>query len=156
MTSPSNTLGRCYVCNSDVQPRFFSFYNRIQQVSPDGQTITCLYAEETIRLCGKSCWEVIEKPMLASFNPVYQAFKMTATCSLCQKPVDRTHRHHAINIAEMEDISKPWLASHRTLDEREIAVFCPSCLAPNQGAALGMEVIEEDDLPAESGISRAL
>lgn len=154
--SPPNTLGQCYVCNSDVQPRFFSFYNRTQRVSPDGATITCLYAEEAFRFCGKSCWEVLEKPIVAEFNPVYQSFRVTATCSICQKPVDRTQRHYVIDIAEMEDISEPWLASHRTLDEREIAVFCPSCVAPHQGAALGMEVIEEDDLPAAYEMARQL
>jgi hypothetical protein len=148
--SLSNTLGRCYVCNSDVQPRFFSFYDSTQQVSPDGKTITCLYAKETFRFCGESCWEVLEKPIVAGFNPVYQLFTITARCSICQKAVDRTQRHYVINIAEMEDISKPWLASHRTLDEREIAVFCPSCVAPHQGGALGTEAIEEDDLPVES------
>jgi hypothetical protein len=89
MMDSSDTLGRCYVCNCDIQPHFFSFSDRTQQVAVDGKTITSLYAEETFRFCGKSCWDVIEQPIVASFNPIYQVFRITATCSKCRKPVDR-------------------------------------------------------------------
>ncbi|MGF6997252.1 hypothetical protein [Paraburkholderia sp. GAS32] len=68
---------------------------------------------------------------------------------------DRAQRRYALHISEMEDISQPWLASHRTLDSREIAAFCPSCIAPWQKAALGTELIEEDNLPVESRMVEA-
>ncbi|MGY6255528.1 hypothetical protein ACXIVK_18865 [Paraburkholderia caledonica] len=88
----------------------------------------------------------MEEQITQGLHPLYQPLHLVATCSDCRKPVDRTQPHYTLNIGELEDVSQPWLASMRILDEKEIAVFCPQCRVPDGDLAAELGLLEEEDL----------
>jgi hypothetical protein len=130
-------LGHCQVCGQKLGSRIHSFYSRTQKVvvERETKTISVLYELQEKAFCGHECWQAIESAIVEGLHPLYQPLQMFATCSECRKPVDRTERHYTLNIGELEDISRPCLASMRILDEREIVVFCPACRAPAEDLA---------------------
>ena len=143
-------LGHCQVCGEKLGSRIHSFYSRTQKVAIEGETktITVLYELQEMAFCGHECWEAIESAIVEGLHPLYQPLQMVATCCECRKPVDRTVPHYTLNIGQMEDISRPWLASMRILDEREIAVFCPECRRPDEDLAAA--VMLDADLGTDS------
>ncbi|WP_153135342.1 hypothetical protein [Paraburkholderia agricolaris] len=139
-------LGHCRVCEEKLGSPTREFYSRTQKVSFDGETktITVLYELQEMTFCGKDCWEAMEESITAGLHPLYQPLHLVATCCDCRKPVDRTQPHYTLYIGELEDVSQPWLASMRILDEKEIAVFCPECRVPEGDLAAGLGLLEHD------------
>jgi hypothetical protein len=137
-------FGQCHVCGENLGSRIHGFTSQTQKVSLDGKTITVLHALQEMSFCGQQCWEAIEEHITEGLHPLYQRLHLVATCSECRKPVDRTQPHYTLNISEMEDISQPWLASMRVLDDKEIAVFCPQCRVPEGDLAAGLGLLEHE------------
>lgn len=123
----------CGVCRCNLKPRYFGLSKRSQKVSQSvGEPITVLTDEMLADFCDNLCWKEAEAAIVSTLKVAYQAFSMTASCSLCRRPVDRSAPHVTLNIGEYEDASQPWLISARILDEREIAVYCPTCAEPSR------------------------
>ncbi|MGF6596287.1 DNA-directed RNA polymerase subunit N (RpoN/RPB10)/endogenous inhibitor of DNA gyrase (YacG/DUF329 family) [Paraburkholderia sp. GAS448] len=148
---------KCYACGESLSSTYHAFYSRTQKVAKvDGQiTISVLYELQELQFCSQQCWQKLEPRIVKGLNPVYQPFHMVATCSQCQSPVERTLPHYALYIGELEDVSKPWLASVRVVKDREIAVLCPDCQPPADEGEMAREMrLEEepakDDVVAES------
>jgi hypothetical protein len=144
-------LGRCHVCEEKLGSHIHDFYSRTQKVSCDGETktITVLYELQEMTFCGQECWEAMEEQITEGLHPLYQPLHLVATCCDCRKPVDRTQPHYTLYIGEMEDVSQPWLASMRILDEKEIAVFCPECRVPEEDLAAELGLLEPEDASVE-------
>ncbi|WP_296658532.1 hypothetical protein [Paraburkholderia sp.] len=144
--------GRCQVCEEQLGSRTHEFYSRTQKVVFEGKlkTVTVLYELQEMSFCGQECWEAMEKPIMDGLHPLYQQLHPVAKCCECQAPVDRTQPHYALYVGELEDVSQPWLASMRILDEREVAVFCAECRVPDGdlAAALGLLTEENDSVAA--------
>jgi hypothetical protein len=140
-------LGHCHVCGEKLGSRIHGFYSRTQKVSFDGETktITVLYELQEMSFCGQECWEAMEEQITEGLHPLYQPLHLVATCCECRRPVDRTQPHYTLYIGELEDVSQPWLASMRILDEKEIAVFCPECRVPQGDLAAGLGLLEQED-----------
>jgi hypothetical protein len=140
-------LGCCHVCGEKLGFRIHIFYSRTQKVSLDGETktITVLHELQEMAFCGQECWEAMEEQITAGLHPLYQSLHLVATCCDCRKPVDRTQPHYTLYIGELEDVSQPWLASMRILDEKEIAVFCPECRVPEGDLAAALGLLEQED-----------
>jgi len=124
----------CEVCGCNLKHQYFSLSKRSQTVSQsvEGMVITVLTDEMLADFCDNICWNEAEASIVSTLQVAYQALSMTARCSLCRRPVDRSAPHVTVNVAEYEDASQPWLISARILDEREIAVYCPTCAEPGQ------------------------
>jgi DNA-directed RNA polymerase subunit N (RpoN/RPB10)/endogenous inhibitor of DNA gyrase (YacG/DUF329 family) len=139
---------KCYVCGESLNSTYHAFYSRTQKVGKvDGQTtISVLYELEELQFCGQQCWQALEPRIIEGLNPVYQPFHMVATCSQCQNPVDRTQPHYTLYVGELENVSKPWLASVRVVEDWEIAVLCPDCQQPADEGAMGREMGLEEEL----------
>ncbi|MFM0378485.1 hypothetical protein PQQ72_15875 [Paraburkholderia strydomiana] len=140
-------LSPCQVCGEKLGSRIHSFYSRTQKVSIEGdtKTITVLHELQEMAFCGQECWDAMEESITAGFHPLYQPLHFVATCSECQKLVDRTQPHYTLYTGEFEDVSQPWLASMRILDEKEIAVFCPECRVPEGALAAALGLVEQED-----------
>lgn len=125
-------LGHCQVCEVKLGSRMHNFYSRTEKVNFDGESevITVLHGLHQMSFCSKGCWEAIEEAITEGLHPLYQPLRAVATCCECRKPVDRNQAHYTPYIGEMEDVSQPWLASIRIVDEKEIAVFCPGWRIP--------------------------
>lgn len=150
-------IGRCQVCEEPLRSCTHEFYSRTQKVLFDGETktVTVLYELQEMSFCGQECWEAMEEPITEGLHPLYQPLHSVATCSECQSPVDRTQPHDALFIGELEDVSQPWLASMRILDEKEIAVFCSECREPDGDLTAALEAEEENDSVATVEPERA-
>jgi DNA-directed RNA polymerase subunit N (RpoN/RPB10) len=149
--------GHCHVCGEKLGTRIHDFHSRTQKVSFDGETktITVLYELQEMSFCGQECWEAIGEHITEGLHPLYQPLHLVARCSECRKPVDRTQPHYTLNISKLEDISQPWLASMRVLDEKELAVFCPECRVPDWDLSAGLGLLEhEGDSVAVAGPER--
>jgi len=140
-------FGHCNVCGEELGSRNHNFYSRTQKVSLDGETktITVLHELQEMTFCGQECWEAMEEQITAGLHPLYQPLHLVATCSECQESVDRGEPHYTLNIGELEDISQPWLASMRIIEEKEIAVFCPECRVPEGDLAAALGLLEQED-----------
>jgi hypothetical protein len=140
-------FGQCHVCGENLGSHIHGFSRQTQKVSLEGetQTITVLHALQEMSFCGQEGWEAIEEHITEGLHPLYQPLHLVATCSECRKPVDRTQPHYTLNINKLEDISQPWLASMRVLDEKEIAVFCPECRLPDGDLSAGLGLPEQED-----------
>ena len=114
-------LGHCQVCGAKLGSHIHSFYSRTQKASVDGdvKTITVLHELQEMAFCGQECWEAMEEQITQGLHPLYQPLNLFGTCSDCRKPVDRAEPHYTLYIGELDDVSQPWLASMRILDERE-------------------------------------
>ena len=140
-------FGKCHVCGENLGQRIYGFSCYTQKVSLDGetQTVIILRGVQEMSFCGQDCWEAMEEQITEGLHPLYQPLHMVATCSECRKPVDRTRPHYTLNVCEVEDISQPWLASMRVLDEKEIAVFCPECRVPDGDWAAASGLLEHEN-----------
>lgn len=140
-------LGHCNVCGEKLKSRGYYFYSRIQKVSLEGETkvIAVLHERQEMTFCGQECWEAMEKQITEGLYPLYQPLNLVATCCECRRPTERTQPHYTLYIGELEDVSQPWLASMRILDEKEIAVFCPDCLVPEGDFAATLGLFEKED-----------
>ncbi|SAK66555.1 hypothetical protein AWB78_02420 [Caballeronia calidae] len=140
-------LGHCQVCEVKLGSRMHNFYSRTQKVNFDGESkiITVVHELHEMCFCSKECWEAMEEPITEGLHPLYQALHAVATCCECQRPVDRVQPHYTLYIGEMEDVSQPWLASMRIMDEKEIAVFCPECRIPDGDLAASLGILEPEN-----------
>lgn len=139
-------LRHCQVCGEQLGFRIHEFYSRTQKVSIECETktITVLYELQEMAFCGQECWKAMEEQITAGLHPLYQPLHSVARCCECQRPVDRTQPHYALYIGELEDVSQPWLASMRILDEKEIAVFCAECRVPDADLSTALRLLEEE------------
>jgi endogenous inhibitor of DNA gyrase (YacG/DUF329 family) len=149
---------KCYVCSASLNSTYHEFYSRTQKVAQvDGQTtISVLYELQELQFCSQQCWQALEPRIVEGLNPVYQPFHMVATCSQCQKPVDRKLPHYTLYVGELEDVSKPWLASVRVVEDREIAVLCPDCRQPADEGAMAREMGLEDEPAADDVVAEGV
>jgi hypothetical protein len=121
-------------------------YTNNQFVYAGGENYAGMLREmDEMTFGGQECWEAMEEQITEGLHPLYQSLRFVATCSECRKPVDRTQPHYALYIGELEDVSHPWLASMRILDEKEIAVFCPECRVPEGDLAAALGLLEQED-----------
>jgi endogenous inhibitor of DNA gyrase (YacG/DUF329 family) len=151
-------MANCYVCDEFLDSTYHAFYSRTQKVAEvNGQTtISVLYELQELQFCSQQCWQALEPRIIEGLNPLYQPFHMVATCSQCQNPVDRTQPHYTLNVGEMEDVSKPWLASVRVVKDWEIAVLCPDCRQPADEGEMTREMGLEDEPAADDIVAEGV
>lgn len=127
----------CDTCGNVLGERHFSFAHNVERIEVTGsdealhntfhkQSRTVLRA-----YCGASCWGMGEVLQAATLQlaTVYPAFSLATPCSRCSNLVDRTRTHINYSISEFEVDFKSW--NGRCIEERDFAILCRSCEAPD-------------------------
>jgi hypothetical protein len=137
----------CQVCKEKSTGNIHSIYSRTQKLIFEGESkiLNVLYELHEMNFCGADCAEAMAEAMTEGLHPLYQPLNEIATCCECRKPVFRLQPHYALYIGEFEDVSQPWLASMRIVDEEEIAVFCLECRKPSEDKAETPELLESGE-----------
>ncbi|MFM0140410.1 hypothetical protein [Caballeronia grimmiae] len=124
----------CGICDHELHRGYFALSKRSQTLaeSPSGQVVLISDDNLLTDFCGQECADYAEAAISSTLTIAYPTGGKTAPCWLCLRPVDRTSSHISVSMTQFEDASEPLLVSARSIDERELAVYCSGCAEPRR------------------------
>ena len=144
-----NDLGfTCNICGKAVGNSYVCLDRRTESIATSEQdgkvttTINIADCQTMFIYCGASCWEIHEPTVAAELqvSKPYPPAGLITPCSRCGNPVNRTAPYISYAICELQDTQTEPYPIAQCLDDRDFAVLCKNCEAPD--ATAGAEVVD--------------
>ena len=138
----------CTLCGTSVGDRYHCFDRRMESLvltEQDGKVITTEHianCQVMFIYCSAFCWDIHAPTVAAELQVAkpYPPAGLITPCSRCGNPVNRTAPHISYAISELQDTQTEPYPIAQCLDDREFAVLCKNCEAPD--ATAGAEVVD--------------
>lgn len=128
---------RCHVCGQPAGNPHYSFDRRIETLGStrhDGKPVTTcniVFDEALYLYCGDACWDVHQAEIATALalTHTYPGESFVTPCCRCGMAVDRTTPHvdYSITVTRIADEG---ILMGYCLDDRDFAVLCRQCEAP--------------------------